>query len=250
MRAAALVLVFVSALWSGGDMVTIPAGSFIMGRTKMTSDDKTAMRPKILLDDTPAHPVSISSFQLDRYEVTNRKYGEFVKATRHPAPYHWTGGEYPKGTDEIPVYNVDWDDAQGYCHFAGARLPTEAEWEYAARGGKASMDYPNGDRIDAKAARFNVALGPVEVGKFPPNGFGLYDMAGNVAEWTHDWFDGAYYSRGENSDPQGPAGGEYKVIRGGAWSDSPKRVTVFFRNWVRPNQRTPNIGFRCAAPAR
>lgn len=71
-------------------------------------------------------------------------------------------------------------------------------------------------------------------------------MAGNVSEWTADWFDGEYYKRGENQDPKGPASGEYKVIRGGAWSDSPQRITVFFRNWIRPTQRTPNVGFRCA----
>jgi hypothetical protein len=161
-----------------------------------------------------------------------------VKATGHRAPYSTAAGD-------VPVYNVSWDDAQSYCHWAGGRLPTEAEWEYAARGGKEGLDYPNSDKMDAKQARFNVPSGPGVVGKYPPNGYGLYDMAGNVSEWTADWFDGAYYGRGEDVDPQGPATGEYKVIRGGAWSDAPRRVTVFFRNWVRPNQRTPNIGFRC-----
>jgi len=226
------------------DRVVIPAGSFTMGRSKSTADDKTTMRPKVLLDDRPTRQVSISTFRLDRYEVTNRKYGEFVKATSHRKPYHWS---QPVGED-IPVYNVSWDDARDYCQWAGGRLPTEAEWEYAARGGKEGLDYPAGDKIDAKQARFNVALGPVAVGKFPANGYGLYEMAGNVAEWTADWFDGAYYSRGENADPKGPGTGEYRVIRGGAWSDSARRITVFFRNWVRPNQRTPNLGFRCAAP--
>lgn len=237
------------AAGAADDMVTIPPGTFTMGRTKLTPDDKTTMRPKVLLDDRPAHKVTISSFRLDKYEVSNQKYAAFVKATAHRTPYHWTGGTFAAGTAELPVYNVDWEDAQAYCRWAGKRLPTEAEWEYAARGGKDAMDYPSGDRITTAEARFNVGEGPAPVGKRVPNGFGLYDMAGNVAEWTADWFDHDYYAKGETADPKGPATGEYKVIRGGAWSDSARRITVFFRNWVRPNQRTPNLGFRCAAAA-
>ncbi len=225
------------------EMAPIPAGTFTMGRTKLTSDDKTNMRPHVLLDDRPAHKVTISAFQLGKHEVTNAQYQVFVEKTKHRAPYHWTG---PHPAD-FPVYNVSWDDANAYCQWKGERLPTEAEWEYAARGGKEAMDYPWGDKLDTKLARFNVATGPGPVAKFPPNAFGLYDMAGNVSEWTADWFDGAYYQNGPTVDPKGPATGEYKVIRGGAWSDNGKRITVFFRNWVRPDQRTPNIGFRCAS---
>jgi formylglycine-generating enzyme required for sulfatase activity len=223
-------------------MVNVPAGTFTMGRTKLTSDDKTNMRPHVLLDDRPLHNVSISAFQLDKHEVTNAEYRIFVEKTGRKAPYHWIGQQPP----DLPVYNVDWEDANAYCHWAGGRLPTEAEWEYAARGGKADVDYPWGDQPDTKLARFNVGTGAGPVAKFPANGFGLFDMAGNVSEWTADWFDRGYYAKSPAADPKGPASGEYKVIRGGAWSDSPKRITVFFRNWVRPNQRTPNIGFRCA----
>ena len=228
------------------DTVTIPAGEFTMGRTKLTPDDSTKMRPHVLLDDRPARKVRMGSFRIDKYEVTNEKYAAFVKATDHPAPYHWKGGVFPQGTGPIPVFNVTWTDAQAFCQWAGKRLPTEAEWERAARGGKEEMDYPDGDKIDAKQARFSSSSGPGAVGVYAPNGFGLYDLAGNVAEWTADWFNGEYYSKGQNVDPKGPAAGDYKVIRGGAWSDAPKRITVFFRNWVRPVQRTPNIGFRCA----
>jgi formylglycine-generating enzyme required for sulfatase activity len=227
-------------------MVSIPAGEFTMGRTKLTSDDKTNMRPHVLLDDRPAHKVAVSAFQLDKYEVTNRQYQEFVMAAKHRAPYHWIAGRYNEAAADVPVYNLSWDDAAQYCAWAGKRLPTEAEWERAARGGKEELDYPWGDRADPKWARFNVPAGPGPVGKFPPNDFGLYDMAGNIAEWTADWFDGEYYKKGETQDPKGPATGDYKVIRGGAWSDSGPRITVFFRNWVRPTQRTPNVGFRCA----
>lgn len=229
-----------------GERVTIPGGEFTMGRTKSTPDDKTNMRPHVLLDDRPAHKVTISTFELDATEVTNAQYARFIESTRHRAPYHWVGGRPPADSAQIPVYNVSWEDAAAYCQWAGGRLPTEAEWERAARGGREGLDFPSGDKLTAKDARFNIATGPGRVGAFPPNDFGLYDMAGNVSEWTADWFDGDYYKRGETSDPKGPASGEYKVIRGGAWSDSPRRCTVFFRNWVRPTQTTPNIGFRCA----
>jgi sulfatase modifying factor 1 len=240
----AFALVVLAA--GGDDMASIPAGEFTMGRTKMTSDDKTNMRPHVLLDDTPARTVTIHAFKIDKYEVTNAKYFEFVLATKRTAPYHWLKGKFSEGSANAPVYNVDWEDANAYCHWAGERLATEAEWERAARGGLDKNDYPWGEQANAKQARFNVGNGPGPVGQFPPNGFGVFDMAGNVSEWTADWFDGEYYRRGENVDPHGPATGEYKVIRGGAWSDSGKRITVFFRNWTRPNQRTPNLGFRCA----
>jgi len=245
-----VLLVFLAALLCAAapadDMVPVPAGEFTMGRTKLTSDDKTKMRPQILLDDIPARKVFVSAFRLDRYEVTNRKYEQFVNSAKHKPPYHWIGGKVAQGSEDVAVYNISWDDAKAYCEWGGKRLPSEAEWERAARGGKELQDYPWGDKIDDKQARFNVESGVGPVGKYAPNDFGIFDMTGNVAEWTADWFAEDYYKKAESKDPHGPAAGTYKVIRGGAWSDSPKRVTVFFRNWVRPNQRTPNIGFRCA----
>jgi sulfatase modifying factor 1 len=225
--------------------VLIPAGTFTMGRTKATSDDKTKMRPRVLLDDRPPHPVTLSAFWMDTHEVTHAQYAEFVAAKNHRLPYHWLGGKIPDGLSNVAAYNVSWDDAKAYCEFRGARLPTEAEWERAARGDLDSQDYPWGDKFDAKMLRSGVETGPGEVGKYPPNGFGLYDMAGNVSEWTADYFDREYYSKSPAANPKGPDEGLYRVIRGGAWGDPPFRVTVFFRNWVRPHQRQPNIGFRC-----
>jgi len=231
---------------TAAEMASIPAGEFTMGRTKTTPDDQTNMRPHVLLDDRPERQVRMHAFQIDTREVTNAEYTEFVKGTGHRPPYHWQGGRFQTTAANHPVYNVSWDDAKQYCEWRGKRLPTEAEWERAARGGIEGRDYPNGDSIAPKDARFNAGDGPVAVAQSAPNAFGVYDMSGNVAEWTADWFAGDYYGRGENNNPQGPRDGQYKVIRGGAWSDPPRRITVFFRNWVRPNQRTPNIGFRCA----
>ena len=242
-----LLLVFLSALaFAEEGMVLIPAGEFTMGRTKLTSDDKTTMRPQVLLDDRPDHKVQISAFWLDKTEVTHAAYEKFLSATSRKPPYHWAR----KPAGEVPIYNVDWDDANSYCAWVGKRLPTEAEWERAARGGLDSVSYPWGDKADPKAALYNVQTGAGPVAKHPPNAFGVYDMAGSVSEWTADWFEREYYAKSPHENPKGPDTGMYKVIRGGAWSDSAARITVFFRNWVRPNQRTPNLGFRCAKDSR
>ncbi len=242
-RLTMLMAVVVSAF---AQTVLIPAGTFSMGRHKLTDDDKTKMRPQVLLDDRPVHDVTIDAFRLDSTEVTHAQYAEFIKATQRAAPYHWKGGTVPAGLEKVPAYNVTWDDARAYCEYRGQRLPTEAEWERAARGGLEAQDYPWGDKFDAKLLRSGVETGPGEVAKFPPNAFGLYDMAGNLSEWTADWFEREYYAKSPAANPTGPADGLYRIIRGGAWSDSPRRVTVYFRNWVRPSQRQPNIGFRCA----
>lgn len=239
---------WLALLFFAGDdgMVRIPAGEFTMGRTRTTPDDKTNMRPHVLLDDRPARKVYLDEFWIDEKEVSQSQYAGFLKRSGRKAPYHWLNGAVPQGGESIPVYNVSWDDANAFCTSSGKRLPTEAEWEKAARGGKEGVDYPWGDKIDAKQAKFNVQSGPGPVGEFPPNEFGVFDMAGNVSEWCADWFARDYYKSGNDRNPKGPEQGTYKVIRGGAWSDGPRRVTVFFRNWVRPNQTTPNIGFRCA----
>jgi formylglycine-generating enzyme required for sulfatase activity len=238
---AAILLVCASACAAEDAMVLIPAGEFTMGRTKLTADDKTTMRPVVLLDDRPDHRVRLDAYWIDKTEVTHGAYAKFLAATGHRKPYHWA----KRPADDYPIYNVDWDDARAYCTWAGKRLPSEAEWERAARGGLDGMSYPWGDKADTKHALYNVQTGPGPVGKYPPNGFGVYDMAGSVSEWTADWFEREYYAHSPAANPRGPETGTYKVIRGGSWADSPARITTFFRNWVRPNQRTPNLGFRC-----
>jgi len=241
-----LLLFFLAlAAFADDGMVLIPAGEFTLGRTKLTPDDKTGMRPLVLLDDRPEHKVAISAFRMDKTEVTHGAYAKFLEATGRRKPYHWA----QRPADDVPIFNVDWDDAVAYCEWLGKRLPTEAEWERAARGGQEGLSYPWGDKADAKQALYNVQTGAGPVGKYPPNGFGLFDMAGSVSEWTADWFEREYYKRSPAADPKGPETGEHKVIRGGAWSDSAARITTFYRNWVRPTQRTPNLGFRCVKSA-
>lgn len=245
MRMSGLLWLAATA-WAQGEMVSIPAGEFTMGRTKLTRDDSTTMRPVVLLDDRPDHKVRLDAYSLDKTEVTQAEYAKFAAATERRTPYHWIDGKIPAGEEQFPAYNVDWEDANAYCAWAGKRLPTEAEWERAARGGKDGLNYPWGDKIDSKQARFGTQAGPGPVAQYPPNEFGLHDMAGGVSEWIADWFEREYYKASPAANPKGPETGRYKVIRGGAWSDSGPRCTVFFRNWVRPNQRTPNLGFRCA----
>jgi formylglycine-generating enzyme required for sulfatase activity/beta-lactamase class A len=251
MRGVVAVLLWTSSVAYAAEsgMASIPRGTFQMGRSKLTSDDKTTMRPQVLLDDRPVHTVTIGAFLMDTHEVTQGQYAEFVTAMKRAAPYHWRGGVPPAGTGPVAAYNVTFDDAKTYCEWRGKRLPAEAEWERAARGGLEGADYPWGDKYDAKLARHNTETGPGEVGRHAPNGFGLYDMAGSMSEWTADWFEREYYKHSPAENPKGPSTGTYRVIRGGAWSDQGKRITVFFRNWVRPTQRQPNIGFRCAKDA-
>ncbi len=245
-----LLAALAAALCADDNRVLIPAGEFMMGRSKSTRDDNTKMRPIVLLDDRPYHKVSLDAFWLDKTEVTNAAYAKFLAAATRKAPYHWVNGKVPAGEETFPVYNVDWDDASAYCAWSGGRLPTEAEWERAARSGREGLNYPWGDKIDAKLARYGTQSGPGPVAQFPANDFGLFDMAGGVSEWCRDWFDREYYKASPAANPQGPETGVYKVIRGGAWSDSGPRVTVFFRNWVRTTQKTPNLGFRCATSPR
>jgi formylglycine-generating enzyme required for sulfatase activity len=245
-----VALAFTAAGFADQNMVLIPAGEFTMGRTRLTADDSTKMRPVVLLDDRPPHKVTLDPYWMDNTEVTNGEYAKFVSATRRKTPYHWANGTVPKGEEAFPVYNVDWEDASAFCTWAEKRLPTEAEWERAARAGAEGFSYPWGDKIDTKQARFGIQSGPGPVAQFPANAYGLFDMIGGVSEWCWDWFDREYYRSSPSANPRGPEKGSYKVIRGGAWSDPPPRVTVFFRNWVRPTQKTPNLGFRCAKSGR
>lgn len=228
-------------------MVFIPGGEFSRGRSHALPDDGLKWFPELLQDDRPVRTIQVDPFYLDAHEVTIGAYAVFVRATGRQPPYNWPKGQPPAGKENYPVTAVTWDEASAYCAWAGKRLPTEAEWERAARGSAEGQKYPWGDREPTKEdARFNTIEGPAPVGQYKPNYFGLYDMAGNVWEWVHDWYEKDYYATAPGKNPQGPASGMYRVLRGGSWADVAKYLTVAYRSWARPGERSPNIGFRCA----
>ncbi len=212
------------------EMVLIPGGFFDMGSSAGDPDEQ------------PVHRVSISSFYLDAHEVTIEDFKIFMHETGHPAPLFWQP-EYDNPDD--PVVGVDWYDAVAYARWAGKRLPTEAEWEYASRGGNLYFTYPWGDTPDTARANFS-SFGIVPVKSFPPNEFGLYDMTGNVWEWCSDWYDAQYYAASDSSDPEGPATGTHKVLRGGAWYCDPMQVRLTNRYYSLPDAASFHNGFRCA----
>ncbi len=222
-----------------GDMVLIPGGEFTMG-----SDTDG--------DHAPAHRVMLRAFYIGMYEVTNAEYFEFCQATGHRLPEFWgedvrrSGPEYPNH----PVTGISWRDATEYAEWRGMRLPTEAEWELAARGGIAGRHYPTVDTISPAEANFGSSLGgPVDVGSYPENGFGVYDMAGNVFEWVADWYSADYYATGPVENPSGPESGKFRVIRGGSWHSGPYCLRVYYRNGLPPQWVDFGVGLRLAQDA-
>ena len=253
-------------------MALIPAGTFQMGSA--TGD----------VNEAPVHTVKLDAFYIDQYEVTNAEYQAFVTATGHPVPrgigytavYELLKNDYEPWDDPgfnqptQPVTTVTWFDATAYCGWASKRLPTEAEWEKAARGGLEGTRYPWGNaEPDNTTANFadsqtefewrspNVNDGylfTAPVGTFQPNGYGLFDMAGNVWEWCADWYSPTYYSNTQDVErprrnPKGPDTGERRVLRGGTWY----RAVHTLRNAERvsdfPDSSLNVVGFRCAMDA-
>jgi sulfatase modifying factor 1 len=219
----------------GAPMVPIPAGEFQMG-----SNDGEP-------DEQPAHTIYLDAFYMDMYEVTNALYRKFMDATGHEAPRYWND---PKcNAPDQPVVGVTWHDARAYCDWAGKRLPTEAEWEKAARGGLAGKTYPWGDNEDTAApgAGGNEGVsGAFPVGSFAPNGYGLYDMARNAWEWCADWYGEDYYPKSPGRNPKGPDSGENRVLRGGSWfAGISTPLPVSYRYSYNPEHASNLIGFRC-----
>jgi len=251
-------------------MALIPASEFWMGRTLYSMVDELGWIERSRLDDLPAHLVYVDSYYLDKYEVTNSDFGQFVEATGNRKPHHWIKGKYD-GLEKYPVYNVSWDDANAYCRWVNKQLPTEAEWERAARGGldrnlyswgnepPAPKEEPGGgaagpqptaaEKAEPPVPRAWIGKvdGPTNVGSFPPNPYGLYDMTGNVWEWVSDFYAQNYYSISPERNPTGPATGMYKVFRGGSWLDEDARwLRVYHRNFTNASTRSNTLGFRCA----
>ena len=231
-------------------MVFIPGGEYQRGRTHAWPDKDLKWYPNPLKDDLPVRAIHVDPFYLDEAEVTNERYGAFVKATGHRAPYHWLKGALPEAERNYPVVNVSWDDAVAFCEWdGGKRLPTEAEWERACRGVAEGQTYPWGDRDPTEAdAHFDTLEGPAAVCGKTKNYFGLCDIIGNVWEWTADWYERDYYKAAPETNPPGAAEGLYRVLRGGSWYDksSSMFMTCSYRSWTRPAERSPTVGFRCA----
>ena len=212
-------------------------GSFSMGSNDGKDNEK------------PVHKVYVAAFYMGKYEVTNAQYRKFVQATRHRKPVYWDDSKFNQPNQ--PVVGVSWDDATAYAEWAGKRLPTEAEWEYAARGGLTGKLYPRGDSAGPSQANYGRNVGkPVPVGSYSANGYGLYDMAGNVWEWCSEWYGSDYYSSSPLRNPQGPSSGSTRVLRGGSWNSLTLYVRVAYRYCINgPSRTNYDIGFRCVADA-
>jgi serine/threonine-protein kinase PpkA len=219
--------------------VWIPPGTFMMGCSPGDSECYD--------EEKPAHQVTITrGFWIGQTPVTVGAYKRFAGATGRQMPVApsfnngWTN-------ENMPIVAVTWDDAQGYCGWIGGRLPTEAEWEYAARGGSTEARY---GALDEVAWYGNNSGGQAhDVAQKRANGFGLYDTLGNVWQWVNDWYDGHYYQGGPSQDPQGPTNGQSRVLRGGSWVNNPSDVRASNRDWYNPDVRYYNFGLRCRREA-
>jgi serine/threonine-protein kinase len=222
--------------------VWVPPGTFVMGCSPGDSE--------CYPDEKPPHQVTITKgFWLGQTEVTVGAYKRFAGATgrQMPPELDIDGRLLNAGwrDEAMPIVDVTWDDAQAYCRWAGGRLPTEAEWEYAARGGSAEASY---GPLDGVAWYKDNSGGQTHrVGGKQANGFALCDMLGNVSEWVNDWYDQDYYQNSPFQDPIGPTSGTDRVLRGGSWVTNPRYVRVSNRNWVRPAVRYFGTGYRCGA---
>ena len=267
-------------------LVFVPGGEFQMGDLWGDGDS----------DERPVHTVRVDDFYMSKYEITNAQYVQFLNAIgRHwmgGKPLIETksmdshshillkGGRYvvESGYEDHPMIEVSWYGAVAFCNWlsrqagleevydegtweadfskVGYRLPTEAEWEYAARAGGKEIKYPNGNTLTHDDANYRGIGGrdkwerTSSVGSFPPNELGLYDMAGNVWEWCNDWYDSGYYSVSPVDNPRGPLSGEEKVLRGGSWYNDPWFCRTANRNVNNPGNMWNNLGFRVVLPVR
>ncbi len=247
-RASLLVLASILVVTAAEpEMVFIPGGDFLRGRSHPLPDDNLKWFPTLLKDDRPVRSIVLDPFYIDKHEVTNAQYAEFLKDTDGAPPYYWPQGKPENAKEKHPIVNITWQDANAYCQWAGKRFPTEAEWERASRGLRDGLKYPWGDDEPTKESAHHDGMdGPGEVCQYPENAFGLCDMSGNVWEWCADWYEKDYYARAPEQNPAGPEKGIYRLLRGGSWVDAPKYLTTAYRSFARPDEQSPTIGFRCA----
>ena len=258
-----LVLIMTGMLYAGqapapqGDllktMVLIPAGEFLRGSDdndigqilKLVQDAKA----QDYKDEQPKQKIHLDVFYIDKFEVSNAQYQQFLAATGSPKPFYWDHPKFNK--PDHPVVGVNWEEAKAYCEWAKKRLPTEAEWEKAARGTDGRL-WPWGNQFISSHANTEGSedsyyyTAPVEsfaLGKSP---YGVYNMAGNVDEWVADWYGENYYRSAPKENPRGPASGKQKVVRGGSWLNDPDGARVANRTVSESTSRDTVLGFRCA----
>ena len=223
-------------------MVHVSSGPFTMG-----GRDEDSPR-----SERPAHTVFLSDYYISKYPVTNQEYREFVQCTGHRIPIHWQRGTFPAGTGNHPIANVSWQDADAFARWRGARLPSEAEWEKAARGTD-ERPYPWGTRFtEGERCNANNQVGTTTpVNEFPDGRsfYELWDMAGNVYEWCQDYYDEEYYKSSPATNPKGPDGGQERVVRGGCYIESSAALRTTHREGVSEVTTRDTIGFRIAMDA-
>ena len=245
-------------------MILIPAGTFVMGSNVEDAEHKAldyGLVKPWFVNEHPEHRVTLPAYYLDRYEATQAEYQTFVSATGRPAPLGWTGRRHPAGLARHPVVSVTWADADAYCRWVGTRLPTEAEWERAARGTD-GRPYPWGDRFELGRANVGGARsGTTAVGSYPTGRSpeGVYDLVGNAWEWTADWYGPYPWHPAEEIVEQDAR--PTRVLRGTSWSGighfAPEaqmdilahNARGSFRFSTDPEGRLNDVGFRCAKDA-
>jgi formylglycine-generating enzyme required for sulfatase activity len=222
-------------------MVYVPAGEFSMGSTSGYADEQ------------PVHSVTLDTYWIDKTEVTNAMYALCVqaRACQPPGNYESSSRTPYYGNSQygdFPVIYVTWNQADTYCNWAGSRLPTEAEWEKAARGTD-ERTYPWGNNNPSdRLLNFNWnVMDTTVVGNYPSGAspYGAQDMAGNVCEWVNDWYSDTYYSQSPAINPTGPSSGQYRVLRGGAWDNIVDYFRSTYRLWVETDGGSNDVGFRC-----
>ena len=253
-------------------MIRIPAGTFKMGSSFVENKRHLKGCRKYdkscelwwFNDEYPDRLIFLDSYWLDIYEVTNEKYLKFILATGHRFALDqtcetdkcrdgnlWQGASFPPRIKQQPVTQVSWHDADAFCRWRGKRLPSEAEWEKAARGPSGNL-YPWGAGSPKNRAtygrKWRGAFTMTDVGTYSQGTsiYGVHDMAGNVWEWVDDWYDLKYYNWRRKKNPRGPTEGDFKVVRGGSWVNYPDTLRSSFRRWSQPEVRFNDTGFRCA----
>ncbi|MGH7206196.1 MAG: formylglycine-generating enzyme family protein [Nitrospiraceae bacterium] len=240
-------------------MILIPEGCFTMGTNNIGGEQGLGFP-----NESPEHTVCLKAYYMDQFEVTIERYAKFMEAAKHSPPPLWDDDAVTSAGDR-PVVDVTWHDADAYCKWAGKRLPTEAEWEKAARGTDGRrypwgymQPYPDLANYNRGAwVSYPVTLAPVTYGiegmsirhgtkQGGRSPYGVYNTAGNASEWVADWYGRDYYSKSPKDNPTGPPNGERKVFRGGSWNDSPRNLRVTARFSADPTFEDQSMGFRCA----